>query len=310
MQRARSEIIYGCMGFGGDWSTAPISKADQLKATTLIETAIEQGVTTFDHADIYTLGKAEEVFGNVLRTQPALRDKIQIQTKCGIRFQSETAPGRYDFSKAWIEASVDGSLKRLQIEQIDTLLLHRPDALVEVDELAETLSGLIDSGKIKHVGVSNMNRFQIALLQSSLPFPITANQLEISLLHADLIKEGLFFNTGESQNGADTLAFCQANRVSIQAWGSLAQGKLTGGTATSEAEMKTAELVQQLAEEYRCSKEAIVIAWLLRHPAQIAPVLGTTNPARLTACMQAADIWLTREHWYQLLITALGKPLP
>jgi len=310
MQRNKNEIIYGCMGLGGQWDDAPISKEDQRTATEVVELALEQGITTFDHADIYTFGKAEQVFGNIIRAQPELRDKINIQTKCGIRFKDETAPGRYDFSKQWIESSVDKSLRQLHIEQIDTLLLHRPDALVDLHELASTLTALKEKGKIRSVGVSNMNRYQLELLQSALPMPIKTNQLEISLLHCNLIKEGLFFNTGTSVNGCGTLEFCQHHKVTVQAWGSLAQGKLTGGNTASENETKTAELVNQLAAEYGCAKEAIVIAWLLRHPAKIQPVLGTTNSLRLRACMEAVHVELSREHWYQLLITATGEILP
>ena len=178
-----SSIAYGCMGLGGGWDNNTISQADEIQAQAVIETALANGINYFDHADIYTHGKAEQVFGKALKDIQTLREKMIIQSKCGIRFDDEHGPGRYDFSADWITSSVDDILSRLGIEQLDVLQLHRPDPLMELDEVATTLQNLQANGKVKHFGVSNMNHHQIAYLQSALSTPIIANQIEMSLKH-------------------------------------------------------------------------------------------------------------------------------
>ena len=162
-----SSIAYGCMGLGGGWDNNTISQADEIQAQAVIETALANGINYFDHADIYTHGKAEQVFGKALKDIQTLREKMIIQSKCGIRFDDEHGPGRYDFSADWITSSVDDILSRLGIEQLDVLQLHRPDPLMELDEVATTLQNLQANGKVKHFGVSNMNHHQIAYLQPS-----------------------------------------------------------------------------------------------------------------------------------------------
>ena len=309
-----SPLVFGCMGLGGDWD-APQTTGEQRDAGFLaIETALEQGFNCFDHADIYTRGKAEALFGDFLKTQPALRDQMIIQSKCAIRFADETHVGRYDFSADYIERSVEGSLRRLGIGQLDILLLHRPDPLMEIDEVARVLEKLQHSGKIRYIGVSNFGAPQQQLLQSALKQPLVVNQLQMSLQNLDWLEANVL--TGMAQGaqhyfGYGALEYCQLNKVQIQAWGSLAQGKFSGaGQQLTAREQQTAQLVATLASEYQVSAEAIVLAWLSRHPAAIQPVIGTTNPARIKACAQAADVMLSREHWYALYVSSRGERLP
>lgn len=310
-----SAIAFGCMGLGGSWDTNPITRENITHAHNTIDAALDAGITFFDHADIYTRGKAEQVFGEVLKQRPELTEQICLQSKCAIRFPDEQNPQQYDFSPNWITQSVESSLKRLNTQQLDILLLHRPDPLMEPELIAETFNQLQQSGKVKHFGVSNMQQHQMAFLQSSLSQPLVVNQIELSLSHRAWIEEGITTgNSGESlaNFGAGTLEYCQLNKVQLQSWGSLSQGMFTGADLKQQpqAVQQTAQLVSSLAAEYQVSPEAIVLAWLMRHPANIQPIIGTTNPQRIKNCVEAQNIRLSRSHWYQLWITARGRPLP
>ena len=308
-----SKLVYGCMGLGGDWDSSPVTREHYTQARDVIETALENNITVFDHADIYTLTKAEQVFGQVLKDAPSLKDKMILQSKCAIRFEDEAGPKRYDFSAKWITESVDGILSRLGIEQLDILLLHRPDPLIELSEVAQTIHDLQASGKIKHLGVSNMHGHQIAFLQSALDTPIVANQLEMSLAFRDWVEDGITTNSAHNRNmgyAPGTIEHCMLNKVQLQAWGSLAQGRYTGGKAEFEEDVATAALVTKLAAEYGVSPEAIVLGWLMRHPAGIQPVIGTTNLQRIRQCTEATNVTLSREHWYALLESARGSDVP
>lgn len=308
-----SKLVYGCMGLGGDWDSSPVTREHYTQARDVIETALENNITVFDHADIYTLTKAEQVFGQVLKDAPSLKEKMILQSKCAIRFEDEAGPKRYDFSAKWITESVDGILSRLGIEQLDILLLHRPDPLIELSEVAQTIHDLQASGKIKHLGVSNMHGHQIAFLQSALDTPIVANQLEMSLAFRDWVEDGITTNSAHNRNmgyAPGTIEHCMLNKVQLQAWGSLAQGRYTGGNAEFEEDVATAALVTKLAAEYGVSPEAIVLGWLMRHPAGIQPLIGTTNLQRIRQCTEATNVTLSREHWYALLESARGSDVP
>ncbi|MCH2056240.1 MAG: aldo/keto reductase [Thalassotalea sp.] len=310
-----SSIAYGCMGLGGGWDNNTISQADEIQAQAVIETALANGINYFDHADIYTHGKAEQVFGKALKDIQTLREKMIIQSKCGIRFDDEHGPGRYDFSADWITSSVDDILSRLGIEQLDVLQLHRPDPLMELDEVATTLQNLQANGKVKHFGVSNMNHHQIAYLQSALSTPIIANQIEMSLKHLGWLDHGVLAGNPQGSHDnfcAGTLEYCQQNKVQIQSWGSLAQGLFSGRDVSDQPThiQATAKLVKQLAEQYETSSDALVLAWLMRHPAGIQPIIGTTNLKRIEQCTKAATVKLSREDWYTLYVTARGERLP
>uniref|UniRef100_A0A486XJL0 Oxidoreductase, aldo/keto reductase family n=1 Tax=Rheinheimera sp. BAL341 TaxID=1708203 RepID=A0A486XJL0_9GAMM len=310
-----SALLFGCMNLGGGWNHNPISKADIQQAHDVIDTALDAGICVFDHADIYTFGKAEQVFGRVLQQRPELRTQITLQSKCGIRFADANTVKRYDFSAAWILQSVDNILARLQTEQLDILLLHRPDPLMQAEEIAEVFARLQQGGKVKHFGVSNMQQHQMALLQDALNTPLVANQLELSLSHLAWLDEGTTAGcSGEPgvNFSGGTIEYCQRNKVQLQAWGSLSQGLFSGADISGQpqAVQATAALVTQLAAEYQVSREAIVLGWLMRHPARIQPVIGTTNLQRIKACAEATKVQLSREHWYALYLSARGRALP
>ncbi|RFU69154.1 aldo/keto reductase [Peribacillus saganii] len=312
-----SRIILGCMGLGGTWDNSSASSEEVLKAERAIDAALESGMTMFDHADIYKRGKAEEVFGQVLQSRPGLREKIIIQSKCGIRFADEAAPGRYDFSKGHILNSVDGILQRLSIEYLDILLLHRPDPLMEPEEVADAFLQLKSSGKVRHFGVSNMNKGQVELIQAYSEQPMIINQLEMSLNKLDWVDQGVSVNqaAGKASYFADGLMeFSMMNDIQIQAWSPLAKGVFTGHDSSqlSEAESETRALVKQMAADKETTEEAIVLGWLMRHPAKIQPVIGTTDPERIKNCGDAvrqSEI-MTREEWYRLYVSARGNKLP
>ena len=309
--RDASPLVYGCMALGGDWNGGPVTEADVAQAHAAIEAALDIGITLFDHADIYRRGKAEAAFGEVLRRNPGLRSKLRLQSKCGIRFAEGPDVGRYDLSAAYIEASVDGILQRLGVEQLDILLLHRPDALMEPAEIAHAFRRLQAAGKVSHFGVSNMHAGQMRWLQSALAEPLVVNQLELSLAKLDAIDAGTTFNdpqAGARPGGiawAGTLEYAQQHGVQLQAWGSLAQGRFNDPAASPAA-----QVVHEIAETHRTTANAVLLAWLLRHPAGIQPVIGTGNPARIRACGDAARIQLSREQWYRLYVTARGQALP
>ncbi|MDP5137259.1 aldo/keto reductase [Rheinheimera baltica] len=310
-----SPVVFGCMNLGGGWNTNPITADDIRHTHAVIDRALEVGICVFDHADIYTFGKAEQVFGQVLQQRPELREQITLQSKCGIRFADANTPQRYDFSAGWISSSVDNILSRLNIEQLDVLLLHRPDPLMQPEEVAEAFAQLQQAGKVKQFGVSNMQQHQMQLLQDALATPLVVNQLELSLSHLAWLDEGTTAGcSGEPgvNFSSGTIEYCRRNSVQLQAWGSLSQGMFSGKDVSAEPKpvQATAALVAKLAAEYQVSKEAIVLGWLMRHPANIQPVIGTTNLQRIKACAEASKVQLSREHWYALYLAARGRALP
>ena len=313
-----SRIAYGCMNLGGGWDREPLTEPTRRAALAAIRAALEQGVNFFDHADIYCRGKSEEVFSLIWQEVPGLRERVVVQTKCGIRFEGDPddgAPGRYDFSYAHIIQSVEGSLRRLETDYLDILLLHRPDALVGPEEVARAFDALSQSGKVRFFGVSNHTAAQIALLQKYVRQPLVVNQLELSLLHSQLIDAGIVFNQTQPpgpMRNEGTLEYCHLHGITLQAWGPLASGAVVGAgpEPLSEAARQVSAAVADLAREKNVSPEAIAIAWLLRHPAKIQPIIGTTNPARIRVACEADGVALTREEWYRLFIAGRGGPLP
>jgi predicted oxidoreductase len=311
-----SRLAYGCMQLGGTWDRKPLGEGDTARAERLVHTALEQGINLFDHADIYTYGKSEAVFGEVLRRQPGLRGQIVLQTKCGIRFPDDPQagdPGRYDFSYEHILRAVAGSLRRLQTDHVDLLLLHRPDALVEPDEVARAFDELERAGQVRYFGVSNHTPGQIELLRRSVRQPLVVNQVELSLLHAPLINDGVVANQapGAYQAAAGTLDYCRLHDITVQAWGAVANGRLIDPPARAEPRVRAAaKAVADLAKAKGTSREAIALAWLLRHPAGIQPLVGTTQPARISASCQADAVTLSREEWYRLFAAARGAAMP
>jgi Predicted oxidoreductase len=311
-----SRMAYGCGAIGGTWDTQPLDDSWRIKAFAILDTALEAGINFFDHADIYTFGKSEQVFGEYLKANPELRESIYIQSKCGIRFQNtpdQGDPSRYDFSYEHIIASVEGSLQRLGIEYLDSLLLHRPDMLVEPEEVARAFDQLENDGKVRHFGVSNHSAAQLELLRRNLRQPLLVNQLQFSLAHPWLAAEGAFVNTQRDHTSTlgGTLDYCRLNGIQIQAWSPVGGGAFYN-TPAGQPHPKQALLdaVRSLAESYNCSDQAIMLSWVLRHPAGIQPILGTITPERLLDSVRADTIQLSRNEWYGLLRASLGEDLP
>ncbi len=292
-----SEIALGCMRIA-DMSVKDVSK--------LITAAIEEGINFFDHADIYGGGKSEEVFGKALKEMIGVREKIFIQTKCGIR------DGYYDFSKEHILEAVDGSLKRLKTDYIDVLLLHRPDALVEPEKVAEAFSILHASGKVRNFGVSNHNSMQIELLSQYLNQRLIVNQLQLSVTNTGMIDVGLNVNMQIDKSidrDGSVLDYCRLNGITIQAWSPFQYGFFEGIFLDNPKFKTLNDEMDKIAKAYDVPKDAIPIAWILRHPAKIQPIVGTTNVKRLKEICQASNITLTRKEWYDLY-KAAGNKLP
>lgn len=311
-----SPLAYGCMGLGGGWDRQPWSDADVDHAQAAVEAAMEIGVTLFDHADIYTFGKAESVFGALFKRQPSLRDRLVLQSKCGIRFADDEGPKRYDLSGGYIVEAVEASLQRLGTERLDILLLHRPDPLMQPDEIAEAFQRLRAAGKVAHFGVSNMNGGQMAWLGHALAQPLVVNQLELGLGHLEPLDAATCFNDRQagSRPGAlawaGTMEHCQQHGIQLQAWSALARGRFSGDTAQDPADEAARALVRQLALRHEVSTEGILLAWLMKHPARIQPVIGSANPDRIRACGDALRVQLSRGEWYALYEAARGAPLP
>jgi predicted oxidoreductase len=310
-----SRIGYGCMGIGGSWDrAAPLGEQTKREAVKAIRTALDEGINFFDHADIYCWGKSEEAFAAIWSEVPRLREQISVQSKCGIVMEGarpESTVGQFDFSYEHITQSVAGSLKRLQTDYLDVLLLHRPDPLVEPEEVARAFDDLHASGKVRYFGVSNHTAGQLKLLKKHLHQPLVANQLELSLLHLHLFDEGVVFNQ-EAMHGEGTLEYCRQHRITIQAWGPLKSGAVITGEEDppSQAAQDVARLIAELAQAKGVSQEAIALAWLLRHPAKIQPIIGTTKPERIKAACEADGVELTRDEWYRLFIAGRGDRMP
>lgn len=292
-----SEISLGCMR---------IANSTVQEVRTLIDVALEEGINFFDHADIYAGGKAEEIFAKALETTPSLREKIIIQTKCGIR------QSYYDFSKEHILASVDKSLKRLNTEYIDVLLLHRPDALMEPEEVAEAFNELQNTGKVRHFGVSNQNPMQIELLSRYLDQKIIINQLQFSITNTGMIDSGINVNmqvNGSIDRDGSILDYCRLKDITIQAWSPFQYGFFEGVFLDNDKFPELNKKIDELAETKGVTNSAIAIAWILRHPAKIQPIVGTTNIKRLKEICRASEIELTRQEWYDIY-KAAGNQLP
>lgn len=311
-----TRIAYGCMPLGGSWDDSPLAADSIRKAIISIRAALDAGINFYDHADIYCRGKSEEVFAHMWQEVPSLREKIILQSKCGIRFAGEpdaSTPFRYDFSYEHIMHSVEGSLRRLQTEYLDVLLLHRPDALVEPEEVARAFDELHQSGKVRWFGVSNETAAQMDLLRATVRQPIVCNQVAFNIIHTHLLSEGVNFNqdTPMLTRNHGTIEYCRQHNITLQAWGPLVWGQLSGRKIENAAPRvtQTAELVAQMAREKNVSPEAILIAWVLRHPAKVQAIIGTTQPARIAASCQGDAVSLTREEWYRLFIAGRGENL-
>lgn len=292
-----SEISLGCMRLGA------LSVKD---AAVVINTALECGIDFFDHADIYAGGKSEEVFAEAINMHPSIRDSLIIQSKCGIH------DGYFDFSKEHILNSVDGILKRLKTDYLDVLLLHRPDALVEPEEVASAFDILYKSGKVRHFGVSNQKPMQIELLKRYLDYDLIINQLQLSMTNTGMIDSGLNVNMEidpSVDRDGSILDYCRLNDITIQAWSPFQFGFFAGVFLDNEKFKDLNNKIDEIASLYGVKNTAIAIAWILRHPAKIQPIIGTMNPQRIKDICKACDIALTKQQWYELYKSA-GNKLP
>ena len=313
-----TRLAYGCMEIGGSWDTTPITPVTRKEGLAIIHTALDQGINFFDHADLYCHGKSEEVFSGIWEERPSLRQKIFLQSKCGIRFAGvpqKSSPQRFDFSYEHIIWSVEGILKRLKTDHLDSLLLHRADPLVEPEEVAKAFDELHAAGKVRYFGVSNHTGAQIDLLLRFVKQPLVFNQLELSVVHTQLLDEGIVVNQELPDRHVrvfGTIEYCRLHDITIQAWSPLAKGGLTGAAKKNQPKhwADAARVLTEMAAEKGVSRETILIAWILRHPAHIQPVVGTTNPGRLIDCCAADKLDLTREEWYRLFVAGRGDKLP
>ncbi len=308
-------IGLGCMNLTPAYNETGTSASVRRRLCQLIETAIDAGVNLFDHADVYAAGAVEAVFGHAMHDLKGLRERMLIQSKCGIRIAEPEGWGRmgfFDFSHDHILHSVDASLQRLQVEYLDILLLHRPDPLMQPEEVARAFDTLHSAGKVRHFGVSNQNVGQMQLLQKHLDQPLVINQLEFSLFHSDLVSDGVEVNRQQAAypNTSGLLDYCRLNNILVQAWSPLGQPASYSGNRDSNRNRAAEELLDSMARARNVNRRAVALAWILRHPAGIQPILGTTNPAHLLDNCAADAIDLSREEWTQLLVAARGLPMP
>lgn len=299
-EKELSEIVLGMMRIK-DKSVKEVEE--------LVETALSVGINAFDLADIYGRGRCEELLGLVLKNRPDLREKMWIQSKCGIRIEEFTY---FDFSKDYIIKSVDGILQRLKIDHLDSLLLHRPDALMESDQVAEAFDLLYKQGKVRNFGVSNQNPMMMELLKKDVKQPLAVNQLQLSAAFTPGFESGFHVNMEDSQaamRDGSIFEYCKLHDVVIQAWSVLQFGYFKGNFVGNEKFQALNQVLDRLAIKYGVTSSTIAISWILRYPAKIQAVVGTTNPKHLREVSQAANFSLTRKEWYEIYLAA-GNNLP
>jgi predicted oxidoreductase len=301
-----SRLAYGCWRVAGSWNPADVTPQSRAAGRKAIIAAFESGYTLFDNADIYCGGEAERLLGEVLRDVPDMRGRVLVATKGGIRFAGDPrpdSPARYDFSSQHITAACEGSLKRLGIDTIDLYMLHRPDYLADPEEVARAFSQLRTAGKVRYFGVSNFRPSLLTTLQTACPMPLVVHQVEISLARLDAFTDG-------------TLDQCLIERITPMAWSPLGGGLIADGAKDLLPSQKGYQAdrflpaVDEIARARGVGRVEVALAWLLLHPAKIQPIVGSVMPERIRLAARAADLQLTREEWYRLLIAARGEPLP
>ena len=303
-----TRLCYGAMRIANSWDRDKVDEAAIQRGIRSLESAVEAGYNFIDHADIYGDTTCEMIYGRALEKHPDWRDKLVVATKCGIRFEDEPpgTPHRYDFSGEHIRWSIDESLKRLKLERVDLYQLHRPDWLADPEEIASALIDIHKAGKVRYFGVSNFKPSLVAAVQSALPFPLVSQQVQIHLLRLDCFEDG-------------TIDQCLEKKMTPLAWSPLAQGRLAAAF-DDKAKLPTAEhdiaavarlrpLLAEVANAYSTTPFAVVLAWLMRHPSKIIPILGSTRPEAIKDATKADEIELDRNSWYRILLAARGKKL-
>jgi len=299
-----SRLAYGCWRLAGSSSNSPAENEAAGRAA--VKAAYDAGYTFFDNANIYGRGEAERILGEALREIPGMRERVVITTKCGVRHAGDPhpdSPHRWDFSGDYIIQQCEDSLKRLRVDAVDIYMLHRPDFLGDPDEIAKAFTQLRDAGKVRWFGVSNFRPTFVTALRAACPMPLITHQVEISLAMLNAFSDG-------------TLDQCLSEKIAPMAWSPLAGGLIGGGAKrllSWQQEYKPEKflpVLEQIAEARGVSRTVIALAWLLRHPSKIVPIVGSNNPERIRAAVRATEIILTREEWYQLFTAARGEPLP
>lgn len=292
-----SAISLGCMR---------MASLEEKQIDNIINTALDSGIDFFDHADIYGRGNCERLFGEFLKRNKSVRDKIKIQSKCAIH------DGQYDFSKEHILKSVDGILSRLDVDYIDVLLLHRPDALMEPSEVAEAFEKLESSGKVKYFGVSNQNMMQIELLKMAVKQPLIINQLQFSIMEAGMVTSGMNVNMKNAESvmhDGFLIEYSRLKNITVQAWSPFQYGFFKGTFIDNEDFPELNKKLSEIAEKYGITKTGVAAAWILRHPANVQIIAGTMNPEHLIEICKGADITISRQEWYEIY-RAAGHCIP
>ena len=298
-----TRLAYGCWRLVGTTNPSEIKPEGEARGRRAVIAAYEAGYNLFDNADIYCCGHTERIFGEALRQVPGMREKIIVATKCGICFPpgepESTSRRHYDFSAAYIVRSCEGSLKRMQIETIDLYQLHRSDFLADPEEVAAAFSQLRQSRNARYFGVSNFRPSLVTALQSACPMPLIVHQVEISLAHLDCFTDG-------------TLDQCLIEKLTPLAWAPLVNIFKGGGGKTSSpaGANELLSVLDSIARARGVSSSVVALAWLLKHPSKIVPIIGSTNPERIRDAAKADEVELSREEWYQLLVAARGEPVP
>ncbi len=292
-----SAVALGCMR---------MANLDEYRIDAIMNTALENGIDFYDHADIYGKGNCEKLFGDYLKRNPGVRDKIKIQTKCAIH------DGQFDFSKEHIVKAVEGSLSRLGVDYVDALLLHRPDTLMEPEEVAEAFSYLEESGKVKHFGVSNHHLMQVELLKTAVKQPLIINQLQFSITEAGMVTSGMNVNMKNAESEMHDgflLEYSRLKNMTIQAWSPFQFGFFKGSFIDHEDFPELNQKLGEIAEKHNITKTGVATAWILRHPANMQLIAGTMNPEHLAEICEGADVTLSRSEWYEIY-RAAGHCLP
>lgn len=305
-----NRIALGCMGLTGTWKPSEMDASREKRAIDAFGAALEAGIQLYDHADIYGAGTCEEVFSKCLAAFPGSRENIIIATKGGIR------AGFYDLSEKYLNACLDRSLRRMNVEYVDLYQLHRPDPLTHPRETARFLNLAIKSGRVRQIGVSNFHPEQVRALQTFLDAPLVSNQIELSLLRLEAFYESWRLaddgggGSSSSEIGDGTLDQCMALDMTPLAYGPLAQARVTRDAPTGTREGRVVEKLDLLAGEYNATRTQIALAWLLSHPSGIVPLVGSANPGHIREAALANDLRLTREEWHGLWTASWGRNVP
>ncbi len=301
-----TRLAYGCMRIAGGWDPAKVTESDRAAGRSAVIAAYEAGFRLFDHADIYGRGACESIFGEALRGAPSMRRDVLIATKCGVRFAGDPnpdSPARYDFAAEHIARSVEASLTRLGVERIDIYQLHRPDFLMNPEEVAAAFERLRTAGKVCWFGVSNFWPAKVTALQAACPMPLVVNQVEVHLGRLDPFSDG-------------TIDQCLAEKMTPLAWSPVGRGLFADGGRPPQDHLKREgaeallRLLDDTAKRHGVTRTAVSLAWLLKHPAGIIPIVGSAKPDHIRAAATADDVDLSREEWYRIFVAARMEKLP